>query len=174
MLTDVTIYHLEMLALPAQLIAPPRGGLRVEHVPAPPVPYYRFLYESVGRDYDWYRCTRLSDDALAEFIHHPRDEVHVLHVDNEPAGFAELDCRVENEVEMLQFGLLPQFIGQGLGRWFLRQIVELVWARGPQRFWLHTCTLDHPVALGNYEKAGFRLFKTERIKRELPAGVENS
>jgi hypothetical protein len=34
------------------------------------------------------------------------------------------------------------------------------WA-GTRRFWVHTCTLDHPGALSNYRARGMSLFKTE-------------
>jgi len=59
------------------------------------------------------------------------------------------------------------FIGQGLGKWFLQWTIDKAWSDGPKRFWLHTCTLDHPAALPNYSKAGFVLFKQEAIRREL-------
>jgi hypothetical protein len=46
-------------------------------------------------------------------------EVHVLVADGVPAGLAELDRRIEGEIELAQFGLMPEFIGQGLGRtWY--------------------------------------------------------
>jgi len=38
---------------------------------------------------------------------------------------------------------------------------------GPKRVWLHTCTLDHPAALPNYQKAGFAIYKEEMITREI-------
>ena len=31
----------------------------------------------------------------------------------------------------------------------------------PRRFWLHTCTKDHPAALPNYLKAGFAIDREE-------------
>ena len=71
------------------------------------------------------------------------------------------------DVELVQFGLMPEFIGQGLGGWFIRWIVDHVWSRHPERFWLHTCTLDHPAAVPNYRKAGFVQYKQETIRREL-------
>jgi len=33
---------------------------------------------------------------------------------------------------------------------------------GTRRVWVHTCTQDHPHALANYRKRGFRVFKTQR------------
>jgi GNAT superfamily N-acetyltransferase len=109
----------------------------------------------------------MSDEALAATIGDPVNELHVLHVDDTPAGFAELDRRQPDEIELVQFGLVPEFIGQGLGNWFLQWTVDKAWGYQPRRFWLHTCTLDHPVALPNYLKAGFVLFNQETKKREL-------
>ena len=125
--------------------------------------HYRFLYDAVGRDYDWPRCTRLSDAALAALLNDPRLEVHVLMAEGVPAGLAELDRRVEGDVELVQFGLMPEFIGQGLGRYFLRWAIDRAWGYGPRRFWLHTDTKDHPAALPNYLKAGFAIYK-EQVK----------
>src|SRR5260370_29736357 len=91
--------------------------------------------------------------------------VHVLMADGVPAGFAELDRRREGEIELVQFGLMPEFIGQGLGRYFLQWTIDRAWSYDPRRFWLHTCTLDHPAALPNYRKAGFEIYKEEMTVR---------
>src|ERR1051325_10841611 len=55
----------------------------------------------------------------------------------------------------------------GLGKWFLQWTIDKAWSYQPKRFWLHTCTLDHPAALPNYLKAGFAQFKKEPMRREL-------
>ena len=163
----VKITYLEMLARPQRVVPPPRAGLAFVHAKKPTVAYYRSLYDAVGRDYDWTSRKKLSDAELAAILDDPRDEVHVLTVEGVPAGFAELDRRVEGEVELVQFGLMPGFIGQGLGKWFLQWAIDKAWSHEPTRFWLHTCNLDHPAALPNYMKAGFTLFKQEAIRREL-------
>jgi GNAT superfamily N-acetyltransferase len=157
----VKITYLEMLARPERAVPPPRDGLVVVHARRPTLAYYRFLYDAVGRDHDWTSRKKLSDEALAAILHDPRNEVHVLHVEGVPAGFVELDRRVEGEVEISQFGLAPKFIGRGLGRWFLAWAVARAWGYGPRRLWLHTCTQDHPAALPNYLKAGFSVYKEE-------------
>jgi GNAT superfamily N-acetyltransferase len=165
---DVTVFYLEMLAPNHKTAAPPRDGLAVLHARKPTVAYYRFLYNAVGRDYYWYSRGKLPDAELAATVQHPLNEVHVLHVDGAPAGFAELDRRKEGEIELVQFGLMPEFVGQGLGKYFLQWTIDKAWGYRPRRFWLHTCTLDHPAALPNYLKAGFVVYKEEMIKRELP------
>jgi GNAT superfamily N-acetyltransferase len=109
----------------------------------------------------------MPDEARAAILGDPRNELHVLHVEGTRAGFAELDRRQPGEIELVQFGLTPDFIGQGLGKWFLQWTIEKAWSYQPRRVWLHTCTLDHPAALPNYTKGGFVLFKHEVIRREL-------
>jgi len=166
----VKVIYLEMFARPQRVVPPPRDGLSVVHAKRPTIAYYRFLYDAVGGPWPWLSRKKLSDQELARIIHDPRDEVHVLHVEGVPAGFAELDRRIEGEIELVQFGLVPEFIGQGLGKYFLQWAIDKAWDYGPRRFWLHTCTLDHPNALPNYQKAGFTIYKEEMKEREpLPA-----
>jgi GNAT superfamily N-acetyltransferase len=155
------ITYLEMLARPERVVPPPREGLAVVHAKKPTVAYYRFLYDAVGRDYGWPRCKKLSDAELAALLKDPRLEVHVLMADGVPAGFAELDQPTEGEIKLAQFGLMPEFISQGLGRYFLQWAIDRAWSYGPRRLWLHTCTKDHPAALPNYLKAGFAVYKEE-------------
>jgi GNAT superfamily N-acetyltransferase len=166
-LVDVTVFYLEMLAPSQRVVPAPRDALSVRYIQSPTVPYYRALYNAVGKDFHWLSRRKLSDEALAAIIGDPRDELHVLHVDGKPAGFAELDRRQADEIELVQFGLLPEFIGQGLGKWFLQWTIDKAWSYSPKRLWLHTCTLDHANALPNYTKAGFALYKQEVIRREL-------
>ena len=166
-LVDVTVFYLEMLAPSDRSVPAARDGLTVVHAQSPTVPYYRSLYDAVGSEYYWLSRRKLSDADLAAIIDDPLNDLHVLHVDGTPAGFAELDRRQPNEVELVQFGLMPDFIGQGLGKWFLHWTIDKAWSHQPQRFWLHTCTLDHDAALPTYRKAGFVQYKQKDILREL-------
>lgn len=153
--------YLQMFARPQRVAPPPRDGLTVAHAKKPTVSYYRFLYDTIGQPYYWPRCKKMSDAELAALLHDPRIEVHVLMVEGVPAGFAELDRRTEGEIELVHFGLMPEFIGQGLGRYFLPWTIDKAWSYVPRRFWLHTDTQDHPAALPNYLKAGFEIYKEE-------------
>ena len=166
-LVDVTVFYLEMLGPARRTVPAPRDELSVRQVPAPTVEEYRSLYNAVGRDYHWLSRRKLTDAELANVIQNPRNEWHVLHVAGTPAGFAELDRRQPDEIELVQFGLTSEFLGQGLGKWFLQWTIDRAWSYLPRRFWLHTCTLDHPAALPNYLRAGFTLFREEAVRREL-------
>ncbi len=173
-IVDVTVYYLEMLQQPSRTVPAPRDGLMVVHARNPSVAYYRFLYNTVGSDYHWLSRARLSDPELAVVLANPRNEVHVLHVDGTPAGFAELDRRDLNNIELVQFGLTPEFIGKGLGRYFLQWTIDRAWSYHPRRFWLHTCTLDHRFALHNYQSAGFAIYREEMIQREIPVASRSA
>src|SRR5262245_29212379 len=118
---EVKTFYLEMRAPPQQSVPPPREGLVFLHALRPTVPYYRFFYDAVGAQWNWTSRKKLSDAEIAAIIQHPKVEMHVLYCDGVPAGFAELDRRQEGEgeIELVQLGLLPDFIGQGLGKYFL-------------------------------------------------------
>ncbi|MGH6918164.1 MAG: GNAT family N-acetyltransferase, partial [Geminicoccaceae bacterium] len=120
--------------------------------------FYRYLYDEIGRDWTWYERNLLDDAELAAIIHDPAVEVNVLFADGRTAGLAELDRRDAADVELAYFGVLPAFIGQGLGRFLLDWAIHHVWRSRPRRLWVHTCDLDHPRALGVYQKAGFRIY----------------
>ena len=160
---DVTITHLEMTRRP-RLPAPPPPALKVAVLRAEnvSVPFYRYLYNTVGAPWAWYERRRLSDDELAAIIRHPDVDVLVLYAGGEPAGYAELDRRAMPDIELVFFGLMPHFIGRKLGPWLLHWVIDAAWTREPQRLWLHTCSLDHPRAIAHYQRAGFVPFKQER------------
>jgi len=163
---DITVFYLEMHSPLRRIVPPPRDGLAVTLVPSPSVAYYRSLYNAVGEDYRWLSRRKMSDETLAGIIGDPQIEMHVLSVDGAPAGFVDLDRRQPGEIEIVQFGLMPGYLGQGLGRWFLQWTIDQAWSYAPKRLWLHTCTLDHPGALPNYLKSGFVEYKQEVVRRE--------
>jgi GNAT superfamily N-acetyltransferase len=103
----------------------------------------------------------LSDAALAAIVQDPAVAVHVLYQRGTPAGYAELDFRSPPDVQLAYFGLLPDFIGQGLGGAFLDWVIREAWQHDPYRLWVHTCTLDHPRALPVYRQHGFVPYKRE-------------
>jgi GNAT superfamily N-acetyltransferase len=157
----ITTTYLEMFSPTGGQVPPPAAQVEVRHIRHPSVAFYRAVYDAVGSPWNWTSRKRLPDAALAEILDDPRVEIHELLVDDVQAGFAELDGRVPDEIELKQFGLVPAFIGQGLGRYFLNCVIALAFRHQPRRFWLHTCTDDHPGALHNYLKAGFAVYKTE-------------
>lgn len=173
----VRTIHLEMLknAVPIASVAPPTR--RVERMIRPPLDEYRALFLAVGGEWGWTGRLLVADAELAEILDDDRIEIWRLVVGAAStiglaagarvAGFIELDRRVPGEVEIVYFGLTPEFIGRGLRGFLLRWAIHHVWMSATagrntpptKRLWLHTCDFDSPVALPCYKKAGFRVFE---------------
>jgi GNAT superfamily N-acetyltransferase len=128
---------------------------------------YRRLYRSVGERWHWRDRLTWNDETLHAHLASPGVGIWELVVGGVSAGYFELRRTPDDEVEVAYFGLVPTFIGQGLGGHLLTCAVEQAWSLGARRVWLHTCTLDSPHALPNYKARGFREFRTERYQVEL-------
>jgi GNAT superfamily N-acetyltransferase len=146
----------------------PDSRARVERVEGCPASFFRYLYAEVGRGYFWLERVRWTDEQILARLGHPAVSLHLLSVAGAPAGYFELEKHHDGSVEISYFGLLPEFRGRGLGKYMLTAAAQAAWALGANRVWLHTCTLDHPGALGNYLGRGFRPFKTETYEASLP------
>jgi len=98
----------------------------------------------------------MADAALSAILGDPLIQVHAV---TDPAGIevgmVELDFRQPAACEISYFGLVPELAGQGHGRWLMAETLARSWNKGVERVWLHTCTLDHPGALGFYRAQGF-------------------
>jgi GNAT superfamily N-acetyltransferase len=143
---------------PADLDGP---APRIERLEQPTVALFRFLYREVGRAYRWTDRLGWSDSAIEHYLATPGVSVWLMTWQESPAGYFELQEHGDGSVEIAYFGLLPDYIGRGWGKYLLTRAVQSAWALGPTRVWLHTCTLDHPAALPNYLKRGFRPVREE-------------
>ncbi len=155
----VTTY-LEMTEPPTSPTPPrPASKLALLHAESPTVAFYRFLYNNVGARWLWYERRTMDDGTLEAIIQNPEVEIYVLHVHGVPAGFGELDLRKKPDIKLAYFGLMPEFIGRGFGRYLLRWTVDQAWMRHPKRLWTHTCNFDHPRVLGLYQRMGFVAYR---------------
>jgi GNAT superfamily N-acetyltransferase len=170
---ETVVTYLAMTAPPARPPRPaPRSDLEIRRACRPTVSFYRYLYAAVGEPWTWTVRRWLSDDELAAILHDPRVEVNVLWAGGVPAGYAELDRRAPPDTEVGYLGLMPEFIGQGLGSYLLDWAIHHAWRSRPRRLWLHTCDLDHPRALGFYQRLGFRIYDRRITTQELPPGMQ--
>jgi GNAT superfamily N-acetyltransferase len=166
---QVTRTHVELADRSAFRPAPrPDDRARVERVTSCPASFFRYLYTEVGRGYFWLERIRWSDEQVLSRLADPAVSLSLLSVAGAPAGYFELEKHRDGSVEVVYFGLLPEFHGRGLGKWLLTEAVEAAWALSASRVWLHTCTLDHPGALANYLGRGFRAYRTETYAADLP------
>jgi GNAT superfamily N-acetyltransferase len=143
---------------PVEAPSPDAGVARVD-TPSPSV--WRRLYTEVGRQHHWVDRLGWSDDEVRRHLADPATELWVLREAGETAGYFELHAEPDGGVEIAYFGLLPAFVGRGLGKFLLACAVRRCWARGAARVWLHTSSLDHAAALPNYLGRGFRVWKQE-------------
>jgi GNAT superfamily N-acetyltransferase len=135
--------------------------IRVEQMPDCPASFFRYLYVEVGRNYHWIDRLLWTDEDIVAHLNKPETSMWLLTDDGATAGYFELRRCEDDSVEIAYFGLLPGFLGRGLGKHLLTCATEQAWAEGAKRVWLHTCTLDDRAAMPNYLKRGFRSFKTE-------------
>ena len=142
--------------------------VRIEQLPDCSPSFYRHLYVEVGKNYHWLDRLPWTDEQIAAHLQLPENSVWLMTYDGETSGYFELRKCEDGSVEVAYFGLMPRFIGRGLGKHLLTCATEQAWADGANRVWLHTCTLDDAAALPNYLKRGFKQFKTETYQAELP------
>jgi GNAT superfamily N-acetyltransferase len=165
----MTVTFLEMSAKPSVLPPPqPKGKVALLRVEKPTVHFYRYLYDTIGKDYYWVDRKRLDADALALVIQDPLNRLFVLYADGAPAGLAELDLRKPGAANISYFGLMPEAIGRGLGYLFLYHTCINAWLEPIQRLTVNTCTLDHPRALPLYQRMGFTPYDRQERFVELP------
>lgn len=136
---------------------PPAAPLEVARHDAITVPEYRALYGAVGAAWHWRDRDAWSDDELSAYLAQPDVSIWIARVEGHTAGYFELRSGADGAVEIVYFGLVPEFIGRGFGGALLTRAVQEAWALGAARVCLNTCTLDAPQALPNYLARGFRI-----------------
>jgi len=167
---EIEIHVLEMTA-PGDL-RPSRAradGFRVERARIPSPELSRFFYTAVGGDWYWIDRLDWTWERWMAWLDRPELETWIGSFEGTPAGYFQLERQPDGAVEIAYFGLLPGFTGRGIGGALLTAAVERAWEMGASRVWLNTCSLDAPAALANYQARGFRIFRTLRIDKELPA-----
>lgn len=120
---------------------------------------YRTLYRRIGEPWLWFSRVIMPAAELAAILGDPRVEAFALHDGADDIGLLELDFRPEGEAELAFLGLVPETIGKGAGRFLIEEAIRRAFARPINRFFVHTCTLDHPSALSFYQQAGFSPYK---------------
>ena len=164
----VTVTFLRMDRPPAAPTRALPGDASLVHLARPSVPFYRYLYGTVGGPHLWWLRRAATDEALAALLADPGIAVCVLYRNGEPAGFFELDARSRPVVNLAYFGLMPFATGQGLGTAFLHAAVDMAWSWGARAVTVNTCTADHPRALPGYLKAGFAPVRTVHEVWDIP------
>lgn len=169
----LTTRYLETTS-PDQLVPArvPQPEPRVEQARVPLPELNRFLYTAVGGDWFWRDRLRWSYADWLRWLDRPEVQTWVLYDRGTTAGYVELEKQPGDDVEIAYFGLIPGFIGRGLGGHLLTVGIRQAWAMNARRVWVHTCTLDGPAALANYQARGLRVYREETVERSDPGAPD--
>ena len=119
----------------------------------------RFLYLYIGEAWGWIDKRTWSDERWQKYVASPALRTFLAFYEGSIAGYFEL-AKKASDIEIAYFGLAPEFFGRGLGGALLTSALEHAWRWDAARVWVHTCSLDHPAALRNYEARGLRIYQT--------------
>jgi GNAT superfamily N-acetyltransferase len=168
---------LEMIA-PTQLVRgrPPPAPLEMEEVDSAAAPLVRSIYVHIWEGLASGGRMAWSDAQWKHELSRPGVRSWVARVHGDVVGFVELEAEPDGDVGIVVFGLVPEFVGKGFGGAFLTRVTETAWKPMSQssgltkRVWVQTSSGDHPHALQNYERRGFRVF---RFEREAQGGLDS-
>ncbi|QIG79122.1 GNAT family N-acetyltransferase [Stakelama tenebrarum] len=155
--TVVTTLEMTERPRPAPM---PTSPLQLIRWQRPDSEKYRTLFRRVGSPWLWFSRLVMEEARLRAILDDDAVEVHaVIDRDRIEIGMLELDFREAGQCELSFVGLVPEWTGKGQGRWLMHHALALGWRTDIERLWLHTCTLDHPGALGFYRRSGFTAYK---------------
>lgn len=123
----VTVTYLEQTSRPFINAPAPNGKVALLRAENPPLHFYRYLYRLIGAPYNWVSRALYSDEELRVIIENPKVHIYVLYINGVPGGFCEIDGRHALTPEIRFFGLAPEFIGKGYGRYFLAHTIDIAW-----------------------------------------------
>lgn len=165
---DVTTTFLEMLSpkhFKPKILN--RDDVWVEKVQIPTPVINHFFFVNVGRPWKWYSRLEWTLSDWKKLVEKETVTTWIGYIKGSPFGYIELVRQAES-VEIAFFGLLPQYIGMGLGGFLLSEAIRLSWEIGPRRVWVHTCTLDHKYALNNYLARGLTIYDKKQKTEQVP------
>ena len=124
----------------------------------------KFFYRQIGKDHFWRDRLLWSDKEWQKYVKNINLETGVMKIEGELVGFFEQKFhKKNNEVELIQMGILKEHQGKKFGSFLLEYILKKAFNKNAERVWVHTCSLDHKNALDNYLSKGFKIFKEETI-----------
>jgi GNAT superfamily N-acetyltransferase len=147
------VTYLEMRTRP-RLRRLAADGLSLERI-SDDLDRYRCLFREVGEPWMWFSRAVMAEQALRAILGDPRVESWALVQGDHDIGLLELDFRPPGECELSYFGLVPEAIGRGAGRFLMNEAIRRAFRTDIRRLFVHTSSLDHPGALDFYRRSGF-------------------
>jgi GNAT superfamily N-acetyltransferase len=169
-MTEITVTYLEMSSLAElkpRLSPDPRFIIREAIVRQWRL--NRFLYSLVGEDWTWTDKRSWTDEQWQSYVNSDDLRTFVASFEGSIAGYYEIHRDAAQAIEIIYFGLAPEFIGRGFGGAMLTDAIERAWAWNARRVWVHTCSLDHPAAIPNYQARGMTIYdrQLEQVSQAL-------
>jgi GNAT superfamily N-acetyltransferase len=159
--TAPTLISLELTS-PDDLVParPPPAPLELEEVGAEAARLVGATYVRIFTPVGGGGRATWSDSQWVEELTRAGVRTWLAKVEDGVAGLVELEAEPGGDVGIVVFGLVPEFVGRGFGGALLTEATRLAWdlvARAG-RVWVQTASNDHPHALPNYLRRGFRRF----------------
>ena len=124
----------------------------------------KFFYKNIGKKHNWVDRLVWTDNQWIDYVSNKNVRTFILRNKDDLVGFFELIYHYEKkEVEIAFFGILEEYQNKKLGSYLLSEAIKNSFKKDIDRVWLHTCSLDHKNALGNYLARGMRIFKSETL-----------
>tara|TARA_B100000609_G_scaffold41018_1_gene31391 strand:- start:1329 stop:1832 length:504 start_codon:yes stop_codon:yes gene_type:complete len=124
----------------------------------------KFFYKNIGKKHKWVDRLSWSEEKWIDYLSSEKVRTYVFKFKDELVGFFELIFHIEsNETEIAYFGILEEYQNKKLGSFLLSEAIKKSFEKNISRVWVHTCSLDHKNALGNYISRGMKIFKTETL-----------
>ena len=126
----------------------------------------KFFYKSIGKNCQWIDRLIWSDLNWINYVSNKNLFTYILKDQEDIAGYFELLLNEnKDEAEIVYFGILEEYFGKKLGGYLLSEAIKQSFRMKSLRVWVHTCSLDHKNALGNYLSRGMKIFKSEILIR---------
>ena len=126
----------------------------------------KFFYKNIGKNCHWVDRLIWTELEWTKYISDEKLFTYTLKNKEEIAGYFELLYNKDTkEAEIAYFGILEEYFGKKLGGYLLSEAIKNSLSLDFTRVWVHTCSLDHKNALGNYLSRGMKIFKSEKLVR---------
>lgn len=154
-------YYLQQLHIKQLQAKPLASTIIIKEIKQQQTAASREFYLEVGQHWQWNDKREWSEQDWNNYTQSKTLRTFAAYQDEQFVGYFELEKHSDESVEIAYFGLAKHFLGQGIGGGLLSHCLHSAWQWQASRVWVHTCDLDHPSALANYQARGMELYKTE-------------
>ena len=144
----------------------PESGILVVQATTSDADLCKHLWVEVGRGF-WTEREDWTSERWRTYLGEAAISFWIARKATEEIGFFEL-ARDDENMKIEGLGLLPHWRNRGLGAGLLSAATQRAFDCGAKRIWLHTATDDHPNALPNYRKRGYRIYHEDELKNPMP------